>query len=182
MKTTTHLGAFGAMALTICLVAPAGFAKPSESPVTAEQKAAFLKQATVLETDILADLATAEADARAKNLSPAEITAAIQTALQNTITKSGADPRAVLAALSAARSCPLNNTGYASDAVSLSCDASNSKALSKEGDAALAALLRIVVALIASDPAPGALGSNGTAPLSAPPTSVGGGGSSDYRI
>jgi hypothetical protein len=180
MKTTIHLGPFGAAGLAMCLLAPAGFAKTADSPVTAEQKAAFFTQASGLEKNLLVDLVTAEADARQKNLSSAEIVAAIQVALQNTITKSGADPRAVLAALSAAQSCP-SGTGYTSDAVSLSCDAANSKLLSKEAEAALAALQNIVVALIASDQAPGALGSNGTSPLSAPPTSVGGGGSSDYR-
>lgn len=181
MKTTARLGSIGVAALSACLLAGAGFAKTTEAPVTADQKAEFLKQASSLEKDLLADLASAEADARAKNLSPAEITAAIQTALQNTITKSGADPRAVLAALSAAQSCSQSKTGYSSDAVSLSCDAANSKPLSTEGRAALAALQRIVVALIASDPAPGAIGSNGTAPLAAPPANIGGGGSSDYR-
>jgi len=182
MKAMIHLGAFGAAGLAMCLLTSAGFAKTTDSPVTAEQKAAFLKQAIGLESDLMKDLATAESDARQKNLPAAGVVAAIQAAFQNTITKSGADPRAVMAALSAALSCPVSHIGYTSDAVSLPCDAANSKPLSKEAETALLALQRIVAAVIASDPAPGAIGSNGTAPLAAPPISVGGGGSSDYRI
>jgi hypothetical protein len=165
----------------MCLLAGPGFAKTAESPVTAEQKAAFLKQASSLEKDLLSDLATAEADARQKGLSSDEIVAAIEVALQNTITKSGADPRAVLAALSTAQSCSQGGTGYTSDAVSLTCDTANSKPLSKEALLALAALQRIVEALIASEPAPRAINSNSSAPIVAPPAGVGGGGSSDYR-
>jgi len=172
---------FGAVCFALCCTASAGIAKTADNPVTPEQRAAFQIQAASLEKDLLSDLAAAEADARLKNLSSADITAAIQAALQNTITRSGADPRAVLAALSAAQSCPKSDTGYKDDAVTLGCDAANSKPLSDEAQSALASLQQIVVALIDNNPAPGAIGSTGTAPLGAPPTDVGGGGTSDYR-
>ena len=178
MKITNRLGA---VCFALCCTASASIAKTPDNTVTPEQRATFQTQAVSLEKNLLSDLAAAEADARQKNLSSADITAAIQAALQNTITRSGADPRVVLAALSAAQSCPKSDTGYQSDTVTLGCDLTNSKPLSAEAQTALASLQQIVVALIDNNPAPGAIGSTGTAPLGTPPTGVGGGGTSDYR-
>jgi hypothetical protein len=137
-------------------------------------------QATSLLSQFLQDIAREEASGKQKNLSSADRQAAIETALQNSITQSGDDPRAVLATLRALRRCTPGSE-VPENGVVFKCPAEGLP-LSREALNAAAALERIVAATIDENQAPGAVGLTGNAPLGAPPAGGGAGGSSDYRI
>jgi hypothetical protein len=182
MSAKMHMGVLAALGVAMCGAVSGAWANAPTPPPATVNTTVLQSQASNLFLQFRQNIMTSEASSLQKNLAPADKQAAIQTMLQNTITQSGADPRAVLAALKALEICSAGGTGYLGDGISLVCNLKDST-LSKEALNALANLERTVAALLDTNPAPAAIGGNGgTSPLGAPPTGTGGGGSTDYRV
>jgi hypothetical protein len=160
---------------TSALAVPA----PQSNTIDANQLSLFQQQAAQLAGQIKIAIAQAEADAAQKKLSPADTQAAIQAAIQSTITASGFDPRVVLAAIEALQTCRVG-TDFIGQPISVACLGLTGQ-LSQQARAALDSVHGVVASLVNGNSAPGAIGGNGPAAFTSGPAPVGGGGGTGYR-
>jgi hypothetical protein len=151
--------------------------------------AAMVPRVSSLAESVANAIATAEADAASKGLSPTDAEAAVTAAIQNVIAASGESPRVVESALVAVRRCPTGiavsteNMPAASNLVAVHCVQALGKPLSNPSLLALGAVEDTVLALLESDVRPAALGggSEQGGGLDSPPSGgLAGGGGSDY--
>jgi hypothetical protein len=151
--------------------------------------AALVPRVSSLAESVSNAIATAEADAAARNLSPTDAQAAIMAAIQNVIAASGESPRIVESALVAVRRCPTGiavsteNLSSASNLIAVHCVQALGKPLSNPSLLALGSVEDTVLALLESDVRPAALGggSEQGGGLDTPPSGgLASGGGSDY--